>query len=435
MRHANVVPQADNADVLDLELAELEDLEARIERIPALQVAGVPGRKPSSSRLAPPEHTQELEALQTERDEVLERMAARALAVGRWVRHKKEILYLDLTEASSGRQATYEIYRMPRRNAKWIPPETDEHPSVTQKRAGYGRWFMRSVAINRICIGTAITLAVCALMLWSWPLSVILAGLGVICFHAPGLQLAFSKDLRRAVDEGGLYKPFDKFAPGSGNLSEQASEHRKKAKERQRHQELERLAPRPKRPLIKTSDYHYEYAGYHPGAESTVRVRIYRSPDGGAEAGSLRRNRSAPVIVLSQTYPPAGTSLTNLVEAIAAEVVLSEMPELLPKTRLATLRAVDRPPLHVVEHYSSGFPEEFNAGGSEDAADEKTAIVRFADYRIQSPEGLEEVEYTEIGGEEVTIIRGNCTERPRFGEPSWHHFGNEGASRLVGGEL
>lgn len=406
---------------LSAQLTELRTLEERIFEIPAIPLHGVPGRKPSSARKAGSEEDEaKLRALDDERNELLGRMAREALPSGRWVRHGGELLYLQQTPKHSTDGTIYELYRLPARSALWIPEDTDEAPSITERRVEYARWFRRAQAVLAATVAVFAGLVVYALLLWSLPESVLVGGLAVLWWALAGTYVTFSK-LGSALEDGGPHAPFDFIAAGTGEASASLAAERQHRKEREREKLIKRIAPEAKSELDKTHDYDYEYAGFHPGGEASVRVRIYEDLD---------NHGQAPVIVLSQKYPPGGVSITNLIEAVAAEVVISELPELLPQSRREARRALRKPPFHVVKHYSEGHPYGGRHAG--DGDDEDTSIVTFSDYRIQGPLGIPEVEHGEIGGEAVTVIHSNTTERPRFGEPEWHHEGRAAAERMVG---
>ncbi|WP_047865446.1 hypothetical protein [Rubrobacter aplysinae] len=223
-------------------------------------------------------------------------------------------------------------------------------------------------------------------------------------------RLAISGMLERLLDKAGSAGETD-TASGTEEPSDRIASFRMSAQ----------------RPLQKTHDYDYEYAGFHLGAEASCRVRIYQDSDS-ADQGGQR-----PVIVLSQKLPPGGTSITNLIEAVTAEVVLAELPEKLPRSWRENRKALRESPFHVVEHYSEG--NSFGGSNPGDKEDESTSIVTFSDYRIQGPLGVPEIEHGDVDGEEVTIVHGNHTERPRFGQPDWHHEGREAIERLLGGQL
>ncbi|MDP9486574.1 MAG: hypothetical protein M3Q49_12460 [Actinomycetota bacterium] len=125
--------------------------------------------------------------------------------------------------------------------------------------------------------------------------------------------------------------------------------------------------------MNKTHDYAHRYRGYWSDG-GRCRIRIYR---GGGEI---------PVVVCSQLPENSNTSVTNMAEYLAAEVVEGHS--------LST-------PLVWVEHY----PEHEGRIG-------EYSLVRFSSW---------EAEEVSLGG----------VLRRRVGSPRWSHLSSEEAERLM----
>ena len=416
-------------------LQRIREIDARMDAVPATKVSGVPGRKPEHAlRATSPEARRELRAIRAHRAKLLEELAAAGLPAERWTRHGRRLLYLaPLPELDAGPES-YELYELPVRASKWIPAGVPEAPSVTERRIAYARQHARGrLALTGLYAG---------LSLWIWTAwcayTTFVAGaeypglLAILLISAALVGALVMAGSYHVVEKAGFTKidedyprsPFEEIAPGTGEPSERLQHERERLKDRQWKRHLNSIAPECNSVMCKTRDYDYEYAGYHPGAESTCRVRIYESQDGRSEA---------PVIVLTQPLPPSGTSLTNLIEAIAAEVVVTNLDHRLPSNAWADRLARRRPPFRVVEHYSKGYPDWFDYEG--DRAGEHFAIVAFSSYRVQAPESFPPVENLELGGEQWTVVVGNASDRPRLGAPRWHHVGRIACERLVGQKL
>jgi hypothetical protein len=133
-----------------------------------------------------------------------------------------------------------------------------------------------------------------------------------------------------------------------------------------------------------TLDVIHTYPGFF-GAESRCRIRIYRPPG------------FPPVVLASELPENPGTSITNLVEQLAAEVLGRYLDE-----RRGYLR-----PLIWVEHYPPR---------AEGARDETWDLVTFPDY--QPFQALEAGRW-----------------RVRFGEPDWRRLSRGQVERLIGEPL
>lgn len=408
-------------------LAEAEQIEQKASRIRSIPLSGVPGRELWSARLAAPGYQDEMLSLTQRRDDTLRRMAGEALPTGCWVTHGNRLIYLQATTIYSKDAPVYELYRIPASDSRWIPESTPEHPTVTTRRIEYARWYR---TVSRVMsLGTVIVAApvLAAIAVWSWPASLILLGASFLIWLGLGWFITHRLGAGTRFKDGRPHEPFDKIAPGTGGASEPLQREQKARRDKEKAKLLKKIAPIPQNDTAKTHDYDYRYEGLHPGASAEARVRIYQA------VGSHLEGRQAPVIILSQKLPPGGTSITNLIEAVAAEVVLSELPHLLPRGKLQEISARRHPPFHVVEHYSEGH--DIGRRNSGDAEGEATAIVTFSDYRIQGPMEIPEVQHTNLAGQQLTIITGNRTERPRFGEPEWHHEGRYTVEQMIGQKL
>jgi hypothetical protein len=124
--------------------------------------------------------------------------------------------------------------------------------------------------------------------------------------------------------------------------------------------------------MEKTHDYIHHYRGYWSGG-GKCHIRIYRE-DG-----------QAPVVICSQLLDNENTSVTNMVEYLAAEVI--------EEHKLPT-------PLVWIEHY----PEHEGEVG-------EYSLVRFSSW---------ELEEACLGG----------VWRHRLGSPSWSHLSSRGLYML-----
>lgn len=131
-----------------------------------------------------------------------------------------------------------------------------------------------------------------------------------------------------------------------------------------------------------TEDYTHAFRG-PSGVRSACRVRVYL-PD---EAGEALRD--APVVVLSELPDNPGTSVTNAVEQLAAEVM--------------DAHALPRVPI-IIEHY----PSE-STGGREETFD----LVVFAHHEVWE------------------VMRGGLWRR-EIGAPTWKPLGRRAVEILVG---
>lgn len=115
--------------------------------------------------------------------------------------------------------------------------------------------------------------------------------------------------------------------PGSPNVAAPACERPKPDREEAR--------------VELTNHYVHEYHGSRPGGECVIRT--YES---GGEP---------PVLVCSAVRGNRNTSISNICEILAAEVVGELYPNLLPRTRRADRRAREKPPFRWIIHYPASY--------------------------------------------------------------------------------
>lgn len=136
-------------------------------------------------------------------------------------------------------------------------------------------------------------------------------------------------------------------------------------------------------PLIETHDYQYRYHGYwEPGG--VCRVRIFEGED------------RPPVVLVSQLPETRNTSITNLAEYLAAEIVAKHFPE----------RFEEENPFGFIEHY----PPTERADGDRGS---RYRAVRFASYTPRP---------VVLGG----------VERRKLGTPAWTPMTVEAVRQLIG---
>jgi hypothetical protein len=132
-------------------------------------------------------------------------------------------------------------------------------------------------------------------------------------------------------------------------------------------------------------DYVHAFRG-PSGVRSACRVRLYMPGEEGAALGD------APVMIVSELANNPGTSVTNAIKQIAAEVMDSHTPKRVPI---------------IVEHYP---PDA--TGGGEEAFD----LVVFAYYQVRE------------------VLRGGIW-RKEIGSPTWKPLGRRAVEVLVGGPV
>jgi hypothetical protein len=131
--------------------------------------------------------------------------------------------------------------------------------------------------------------------------------------------------------------------------------------------------------MQQTHDYLYTYPGYGAVPSGPCRVRIFEAPD------------ENPVIICTQPLGMAGTSITNLAEYLAADLIARHFPDRLDSIGQSVVW---------VEHYARQNVAEARKFG-------EFAFVSFAPWRPTR-----------------TILAG--IPRRTLGRPSWQY-----ASRLT----
>ena len=134
-----------------------------------------------------------------------------------------------------------------------------------------------------------------------------------------------------------------------------------------------------------TEDYIHAFRG-SSGVRSACRVRLYMPAEADETLGD------APVVIVSELANNPGTSVTNAIEQIAAEVMDALTPTSVPV---------------FVEHY----PTE-STGGSEETLD----LVVFAHDEVRD------------------VMRGGIW-RKELGSPTWKPLGRLAVEVLVGGTV
>jgi hypothetical protein len=141
-------------------------------------------------------------------------------------------------------------------------------------------------------------------------------------------------------------------------------------------------------PMDQTHDYVHTFVGLQGVPGGRCRIRIF------AAAGR------PPVILASELPDNTNTSITNLAEYLAPEIVTKHFPE----------RLEEEEPAIWIEHY--GPPQHRGRRGQPEFA-----RVRFANWTPH-------VENRWRAGQPV--------RRVKFGEPEWDHLSPQEVERLIG---
>jgi hypothetical protein len=139
----------------------------------------------------------------------------------------------------------------------------------------------------------------------------------------------------------------------------------------------------PKPMMQKTNDYRYPFQGYY-GSEAVCRIRVYE------------QEGKVPVVIASELLENTGTSITNMAEFLAAEIIAKHFPQ----------RFEEELPVHWVEHYE---PER---RGKREATDREYDLVTFATWTPK-------VEYR------------HGRQRVKLGTPDWHPSTKEAVEQLI----
>ena len=140
----------------------------------------------------------------------------------------------------------------------------------------------------------------------------------------------------------------------------------------------------PKPGMQKTRDYRYQYRGFY-GSEAVCRVRVYERPD------------AVPVVICTELPENTGTSVTNMAEFLAAEIIAKHFPQ----------RFEQETPVSWVEHYP---PIEVKG---RKARTEEFDLVTFSTWTPKT-------EYRHGG------------MRVKLGTPEWKHSSKEHVEQLIG---
>lgn len=140
-------------------------------------------------------------------------------------------------------------------------------------------------------------------------------------------------------------------------------------------------------PLPKTADYRYDYRGFWQ-SEGFCRIRVFEAPG------------RSPVIIATELPNNPGTSITNLVEYLAPEIIAKHVPH----------RFEAAEPVVWIEHYP---PREDPRRGTRGKPDYDR--VFFSSWTPRT-------EY----------LHGKL--RVRFVEPDWRHMLFDEVEQLIGAE-
>jgi hypothetical protein len=153
----------------------------------------------------------------------------------------------------------------------------------------------------------------------------------------------------------------------------------------------------------KTHDFEHRYFGYwRPGA--VCRVRVYERED------------DVPVVLVSEPHENQNTSITNLMEQIAAEL-LSKLPVLRAAVEESARKDAAGVPFVLIEHYprtkrelSWGIAESFSSVTFDSYEIERVYSHAMRSWNLPDP------------------------YRIRLGVPSWVHLTREEVVALIGEE-
>ena len=133
----------------------------------------------------------------------------------------------------------------------------------------------------------------------------------------------------------------------------------------------------------KTRDYRYAYRGYH-SEDGICRVRVFE------QTGKV------PIIIVTELPENTNTSITNMCEYLAYEIIRAHFPE----------RFEEEEPVLWIEHYERD-PAERDAVGLE------YSLVEFESWTAAT-----------------AVARWG--KRLRIGQPSWKHVERDTIEPLVG---
>jgi hypothetical protein len=143
--------------------------------------------------------------------------------------------------------------------------------------------------------------------------------------------------------------------------------------------------------MHKTADYEYAFRGTWD-----------REPKGRCRVRILEAVGTPPVLILTELTANPSTSVTNLVEVLAAELIARHFPH--------RFEVVGEEPVILIEHYEPLCDEPRGRRGQ--PTYDRVVFGSWAPRRVW------------LGGQ----------ERLSLGEPDWHHLAYEEVRTLLGAE-
>lgn len=141
----------------------------------------------------------------------------------------------------------------------------------------------------------------------------------------------------------------------------------------------------------KTADYRYAFRGtWDKAPEGTCRVRI------------LEDGRRPPILVLTELNANASTSVTNMVEVLAAELIANHFPH--------RFEQIGEDPVTLIEHYEPLRDDRTGRRGK--PTYDRVTFASWTPRRVW------------LGGQ----------ARLSLGEPEWKHLPDDEVRRLLGAE-
>lgn len=173
-----------------------------------------------------------------------------------------------------------------------------------------------------------------------------------------------------------------------------------------------------------TNEYVHEYHGWwSPGGECVVRA--------------YEAEGRPPVIICSAVAGNTNTSITNICEILAVEVVERNYPRLVPHNFLAARRARKRPPFVWVEHYPPQYRSEEERGRAArgeyvpEWVKEKWWLTTFKSYRPRVIRGAP-VQEVMLPDGSTAFVGDGAAGRRSFGHPEWEPVSRERVEEMVG---
>ena len=144
--------------------------------------------------------------------------------------------------------------------------------------------------------------------------------------------------------------------------------------------------------MRKTADYRYRFRGtWDREPEGTCRVRILEGEE-----------HAPPVMVVTELTENASTSVTNGIEILAAELIVTHFPQ--------RFEQVGEDPVTLIEHDEPHGDERRGERGK--PTYDRVTFGRWIPHKIW------------LGGQ----------ARRSFGEPEWTHLPDDEVRRLLGAE-